>query len=157
MANNRANLFEGMIPALAIKYPPPTPQFIYGRIGRTPGKPMPTNRMAFKMLDGSPYPKIEPARLWGVNNYNTAQGVLPCAYQGVRVGRTPGLKGNQIYVYGGQSRSQNNSVMNMTRPLNLPLQAGVWSNSGSRFTPWEVAQRERQMMRNRDDDLTGLD
>tara|TARA_R110000787_G_scaffold18369_3_gene56384 strand:- start:677 stop:1129 length:453 start_codon:yes stop_codon:yes gene_type:complete len=145
---NRTSLFQGMIPEVARRNPMPQPQFLYGKVGRTPGDPEPTQRKAFQMKDGGQFPKIKPLQLWGTNDYNTAASVLPCATRVVKVGRTPNpVSSNVIYVTGGQSRSQRNSVQNMTRPLDVPLQAGVWSNSGARFVPWEVAERKAQMKR----------
>ena len=116
---NRALLFQAMEPKMIPKGGPPNVQQLKAPLG-----------------------PIEPLALWGVNDYNTASAVLPCAYQGMIVGRTPNATPrNVVNIIGGQSRSQENSVCNGFRPLNLPLQAPTWSLSGARPVAWAVKSR----------------
>ena len=139
---NRALLFQAMDPKMIPKGGPPNVQSQTPVVGRAMHKQQPTNRNPLLQQLKPPLGPIEPLALWGVNDYNTAGGVLPCAYQGVIVGRTPNpTPPNVVNIIGGQSRSQENSVCNGYRPLNLPLQAPTWSLSGARPVSWAVKAR----------------
>ena len=137
---NRALLFQAMEPNKIPKGGPPTIQSQTPIVGRG-HKNQPTNRNPLLQQLKAPLGPIEPLALWGVNDYNTASAVLPCAYSGVIVGRTPNpTPRNVVNIIGGQSRSQKNSVCNGYRPLDLPVQAPTWSLSGSRPVAWAVAK-----------------
>lgn len=139
---NRALLFQAMEPNKIPRGGIPDVQSIVPKVGRSMHQQWPTNRNPLLQQLKKPLGPIEPLALWGVNDYNTARGVLPCAYQGVKVGRTPNpTPPNVVNVLGGQSRSQQNAVTNGFRPLNLPLQAPTWSNSGGRAVAWAVKAR----------------
>jgi hypothetical protein len=139
---NRALLFQAMEPYNIPKGGPPTVQSMTPKVNRAMHDQQPTNRNPLLQQIKAPLGPIKPLHLWGVNDYNTGRGVLNCASIDVKVLRTPNpTPPNVVNIIGGQSRSQNNSICNGFRPLDLPLQPPTWSLSGARPVQWAVRNR----------------